>query len=76
MGSNGATQEQSSVSEKNFLEKRLQKNVTAVFPHLILIQSPVQMYPQSQLILSQLSRLDLKLSGAVDSSVPEHPAES
>ena len=75
MGSNGATQEQSSVSEKNFLEKRLQKNVTAVFLHRILIQSPVQMYPHP-LILSQLSCLYLKLSGAVDSSVPEHLAES
>ena len=44
MDIDGATQEQSSVSEKNFLDKR-QKEENVYVPHRILLQSPVQMYP-------------------------------
>ena len=47
MDTNGATQEHSSVSEKNFLEKRQIKKMSLWYiPRLMLLQILVEMYPQ------------------------------
>ena len=77
-----ATQEWSSVSEKNFLEKRpKEKNVTAVCSSSYVTTKSCSNVSSTvdrklDFIPSQLSCLALKLLGAVGSSEPEHPAES
>ena len=75
-------QEHSSVSEENFLEKRPNGEYATVVcsSSYVTTNSRPNIFSTAgqklDLILSQLSILDLKLSRAVGSSEPEHPAES